>query len=336
MLPAGHRRTTKNMPEGQKEQSAKSLGRLEQVDLRTVWIQEATGFTPWLAQPDNLDLLGQTLGLNLAPESVEAALGSFRADIVCRDTGTDAHVLIENQLERTDHDHLGKLLTYAASLEAVTVVWLAATFRDEHRAALDWLNRITPSDFRFFGVEIELWRIGDSPEAPKFNVVSMPNDWSRSVATSMGTPRLSETKLRQLEYWAGLQTTLDSQNGPIAGNRKPQPQHWMPYPIGRAEFYLAAVANTRERLARAELYLIGDEAAERLARLEAQRDEIEGELGYPLEWGDQSPTARDRRISCYLRDIDAEDESDWPRQHQWLAERLNQLHRAFVERIRAL
>ena len=213
--------------------------RLEQVDLRTVWSHEAEGFTPWLAQADNLDLLGETLGLTLEVEAVEKSLGSFRADIVCREEA-GSYVLIENQLERTNHDHLGKLLTYAASLEAVTVVWLAATFREEHRAVLDWLNRITPEEYRFFGVEIEVWRIGDSPEAPKFNVVSMPNDWSRSVAATVDDRKLSEGRLSQLEYWAGLQSTLDAHNGRVAGNRKPQPQGWMAYPIGRSGFHLGA------------------------------------------------------------------------------------------------
>lgn len=309
--------------------------RLEQVDLRKVWSREAEGFTPWLAQPDNLDLLGQTLGLTLELDAVEKALGSFRADIVCREeAGT--YVLIENQLERTNHDHLGKLLTYAASLEAVTVVWLAATFREEHRAVLDWLNRITPREYRFFGVEIEVWRIGDSPEAPKFNVVSMPNDWSRSMAATVGDAGLSEARLSQLEYWAGLQSTLDAQKGQVAGNRKPQPQGWMEYPIGRTGFALAAVMNTREKLVRAEIYIRGAQAAERLQALEGQRDQVEQDLGYSLVWGDQSPTARDRRIASYLRDADPEDESDWPRQHEWLATRLNELYGVFVARIRSL
>ena len=279
---------------------------------------------------------GQTLGLSLETESVEREVGSFRADIVCKDTGTGSSVLIENQLERTDHDHLGKLLTYAASLEAVTVVWLAAHFRDEHRAALDWLNRITPADFRFFGLEIELWRIGDSPVAPKFNIASMPNDWSRSVAPAIGGATKSETKLKQMEYWTGLQSVLDAQNGQVAGNRKPQPQHWMDYPIGRTGFNLAAVMHGRDKYVRVDLYLSGEEANERLGLLELQKDEIERELGYALEWGDQSPTARDRRIAYYHRDIDPEDESDWHRQHEWIAKHLNDLYRAFVHRVRSL
>lgn len=310
-------------------------GRLERVDLREVWLREAEGFTPWLAQPDNLELLGETLGLSLEIEAVEKALGSFRADIVCREED-GAHVLIENQLERTDHDHLGKLLTYAASLEAVTVVWLAGTFREEHRAVLDWLNRITPEDYRFFGVEIEVWRIGDSPEAPKFNVVSTPNDWSRSVAATVGDTRLSEGSLRRIEYWNSLHAVLDARNGRVRGNRKPQPEGWMSYSIGRTGFRLAAAMNTRERLLRAELYIQGERADERLRGLEAHRDEIERELGYGLEWGDQSSTARDRRIACYLRDADPEDASDWPRQHEWLATHLNALYGAFAERVRTV
>ncbi len=309
--------------------------RLEQVDLRTVWSHEAEGFTPWLAQADNLDLLGESLGLTLEVEAVEKSLGSFRADIVCREEA-GSYVLIENQLERTNHDHLGKLLTYAASLEAVTVVWLAATFREEHRAVLDWLNRITPEEYRFFGVEIEVWRIGDSPEAPKFNVVSMPNDWSRSVAATVDDRKLSEGRLSQLEYWAGLQSTLDAHNGRVAGNRKPQPQGWMAYPIGRSGVHLGAAMNTREKHLRVELYIHGERPDERLQGLEGQRDQIERDLGYPLEWGDQSPTARDRRIACYLRDADPEDESDWQRQHEWLATRLNELYGAFADRVRSL
>lgn len=313
-----------------------SLGRLQRVDLRTIWTSEPAGFTPWLAKPANLEILGETLGLELEPESVEKEVGSFRADIVCKDIGTDSSVLIENQLEQTDHDHLGKLLTYAAGLQAVTVVWLAERFRDEHRAALDWLNEITQQDSRFFGLEIELWRIGDSPAAPKFNIVSMPNDWSRSVAQAARTTddaKLSELRLMQRKYWTGLNDRLKAASGPVSGNRKAQAVSWMAYGIGLGGFRLGAVMNTWDKVIRVELYISGDNAAERLVLLEGQKDEIERELGYPLEWGDQSPTARDRRISYYLREVDPENEPDWPQQHQWIAEHLNKMHRAFARRV---
>ena len=315
------------------------LGRLQRVELRAVWKNEPTEFTPWLAEPENLQILGETLGLELEPSFVEKEVGSFRADIVCKEIGTDSSVLIENQLEKTNHDHLGKLLTYAAGLQAVTVVWLAEGFRDEHRAALDWLNEITHRDARFFGLEIELWQIGDSPAAPKFNIVSMPNDWSRSVTRRTRTPddaELSELKVMQRKYWTGLQDKLTVTGGPVRGNRKPQPQSWMPYGIGVGGFRLAAVMNTVEKFLRVELYIFSEDANERLGLLERNKDEIERKFGYPLKWGDQSPAARDRRIAYYLRDVDLAEESDWPRQHDWLAKHLNEMHHAFAQQVRDL
>ena len=140
----------------------KNLGRLERVELRDIWLSEASDFTPWLARKENLEILGQTLGMiDLELEAQERPVGPFRADILCKDIETNRWVLIENQLERTDHNHLGQLLTYASGLEAVTIVWIAARFTEEHRSTLDWLNRITDESFRFFGLEVEHWRIGD-------------------------------------------------------------------------------------------------------------------------------------------------------------------------------
>lgn len=162
--------------------TTKNLGRLERVELRNIWQSEAWDFTPWLARKENLEILGETLGIDLELEAQERPVAPFRADILCKDIGTNRWVLIENQLERTDHVHLGQLLTYASGLEAVTIVWIAAQFTEEHRSTLDWLNRITDESFRFFGLEVELWKIADSPAAPKLNIVSKPNDWSQSVA----------------------------------------------------------------------------------------------------------------------------------------------------------
>ena len=150
----------------------KTLGRLQKVELREAWTTESGDFTPWLAKEENLSLLGETIGIELELESQEKDVGPFRADILCKDTATDNWVLIENQLERTDHTHLGQLLTYAAGLNAVTIVWIAERFTAEHRAALDWLNEKTDEKINFFGLEIELWQIGDSPIAPKFNIIS--------------------------------------------------------------------------------------------------------------------------------------------------------------------
>ena len=203
------------------------LGRLSRVDLRKVWTSEASDFTPWLATEENMTVLGETLGIELELEAQEKAVGPFRADILCREIGTGAWVLIENQLERTDHSHLGQLLTYAAGLEAATIIWIASRFNDEHRSTLDWLNKITEERFRFFGLEVELWRIGESPAAPKFNVVSKPNDWSRSVAQgkrALDLEDLSTVKAMQLEYWAAFGEALREVRGKVPGDRKAQAQ----------------------------------------------------------------------------------------------------------------
>ncbi|MFO0864561.1 MAG: hypothetical protein U0744_07915 [Gemmataceae bacterium] len=177
------------------------LGRLERAELRTAWSSESSDFTPWLAKEENIRLLGETIGIELEVEAEETGVGPFRADILCKDTINGSWVLIENQLERTDHTHLGQLITYAAGLHAVTIVWVAARFTEEHRAALDWLNEVTSEDILFFGLEVELWRIGDSPLAPKFNIVSSPNDWTRSVADArkaIEQGELSESRKRYL------------------------------------------------------------------------------------------------------------------------------------------
>jgi hypothetical protein len=206
------------------------LGRLERVELRDIWVSEATSFTLWLARAENLSVLGEALNIDLELEAQERAVGPFRADLLCKDISNDRWVLIENQLERTDHTHLSQLLTYASGLDAVTIVWIAARFTEEHRSTLDWLNKITDESFRFFGLEVELWKIGSSPAAPKFNIVSKPNEWSQSVARvarAIDDADLSEGSVMLREYWTVLNPVLDAAGGPVAGNKKPQPKSWM-------------------------------------------------------------------------------------------------------------
>ena len=188
------------------------LGRLERVDLREVWKIEAQDFTPWLASEESLSVLADTLHMELELVALETNVGPFRADILCRNADGGAWVLIENQLERTDHSHLGQLLTYAAGLNAVTICWIAESFTEEHRATLDWLNEITDDSFRFFGLEVELWQIGKSPVAPKFNIVSKPNDWRGSIVDPEPLP---PRKQLQREFWSALMQRLDDRKGPV-------------------------------------------------------------------------------------------------------------------------
>ncbi len=315
-----------------------ALGTLTRVDLRDVWTSEAEHFTPWLAREENLNILSESLGIALELEALEKAVGPFRADILCKEGGTDTWVLIENQLERSDHVHLGQLLTYVSGLEAVTIVWIAARFTDEHRSTLDWLNRITDDHFRFFGLEVELWRIGESPAAPRFNIISKPNDWSRSVARaarSIEDSGFSGTKALQQAYWRALNSVLNKLDGPVTGDRKPQAKSWMTFPIGRTQFNLGTTMVRSRQEISAYLYIKGAEAKANFHLLTKQKIAIERELGYPLEW-EELPGGQDSRISLYHRDVDPEDEGDWLRQHGWLASTLNDLHRAFASRIRVL
>lgn len=314
------------------------LGRLEKVDLREIWQSEPADFTPWLAQPENLSILSETLGIDLEFEAQERSVGPFRADILCKDIGTDNWVLVENQLAKTDHTHLGQLLTYASGLQAVTIVWIAAQFTEEHRATLDWLNEITDDKFRFFGLEVELWRIGQSLAAPKFNAVSKPNNWSRSVARaarSIDDAELTDTRVGQREYWDAFHAHLQEMSGPVSGNRKAQPQSWMNYGVGRTGFHLSANMNRLKKYVRTELYISGQEAKKYFELLLSRKEAIENKLGFPLEW-EPLPDRTDCRAAVYLRDADADQKEDWNRQHEWLCKKINQLHDVFSPEVKAL
>ena len=314
--------------------NTKTLGRLEKVELREAWTSEAGHFTPWLAQEDNLRLLGEAIGIELELEAQEKDVGPFRADILCKNTATDEWVLIENQLERTDHTHLGQLLTYAAGLKAVTIVWIARNFTDEHRAALDWLNERTDEKINLFGLEVELWRIGDSPIAPKFNVVCQPNDWSRTVKQiADGTGGFSPHNQLQVKFWTAYRDYMESKNS-VVRCQKPQPHHWMNHPMGHSGAHMCSIislwnseSGQREPEIRAELYLHGRNAKPYFAALERQKETIEKALGFHLTWYNQEGTSSCRIFVC--QDADFRNETLWPEQFEWLRQRLETMHRVF-------
>lgn len=315
--------------------STTCLGRLEQVDLRKVWLNEAGHFTPWLAQDDNIALLADTLGLDLKVEALEKGVGPYRADIVCRDTTDGTLVLIENQLEKTNHVHLGQLLTYAAGLDAVTVVWIAERFTDEHRAALDWLNEITSERVGFFGLEIELWRIGNSPVAPKFNVVSRPNDWIKvSSGGGGGGANLSETQELQFEYWkAFLEHAKQSKSN--LKMHKALPQHWLTVSIGRSNFHMAGTINTLEERIAVELYLGGADAKKHFAQLFAEKEVIDKAIGGALEWM-ELPNRKASRILQPRANSNIKHRANWPEQHKWMLDTFERFDTVFRPRVKAL
>lgn len=314
------------------------LCRLERVELRSTWSSESRDFTPWLASPENLRLLGDTIGVDLELEGQEQGVGPFRADILCKDTATNSFVLIENQLARTDHTHLGQLITYAAGLKAATIVWIAQPFTEEHRAALDWLNEITDEAFNFFGLEIELWRIGESPVAPKFNVVCKPNDWSRNVRVPS---ELTDAKALQVAFWTEFRTFVSGKSTTIKAT-KPLPQNWMNIALGRSGFTLAAVASLwdsesasyESNEVRAELVISVDRASEYFNLLADQKAEIERQLGFEPVWYNAAGVK-----SCRVfvrRGADLRARTSWPELHMWLLHHLEAFQRVFGPRVRSL
>lgn len=159
-----------------------NLSRLEEIkDLRTVWPHEALDFTPWLSQDDNISLLADAIGLDITVDETESSVGDFNVDIFASETGTDRKIIIENQLEDTNHDHLGKLITYASGKSADVIIWVVKHAREEHKAAIEWLNNHTDEKIGFFLCEIKLYRIGTSEPAVKFEVIEKPNDWTKEV-----------------------------------------------------------------------------------------------------------------------------------------------------------
>ena len=310
------------------------LGRLTKVPPRKFWEDEEVDFTPWLAREKNISLLSETVRMELEVEGTEIKVGPFEADILCRNTVTDKQVVIENQLEPTDHKHLGQLLTYAAGLDAVTVVWIAERFTEEHRAALDWLNEITDEGFSFFGLEIELWRIGDSPMAPKFNVVSHPNDWTKTVSrTSRG--ELTATNQLYLEYWTALRDRIEERNGVIRPV-KPRPRYWLGFGVGRSKFRLYASASVRDKLIYVGLTLRGPDAKPHFQGLKGCKVNIEKEIGAKLKWDEKVDSEQSEIYLPFCNKINLENRQDWNRQHQWLCDKLEIFHKVFSQRVKEL
>lgn len=317
------------------------LGTLESVNIREVWQGEASHFTPWLAQPDNLERLGEALAMKLESVSTETPVGPFYADIVCSDLNDNSTVLIENQLERTDHRHLGQIFTYAAGLDAVTIIWISPQFTEEHRAAIDWLNRITLDKFSFFGVEIELWKIGNSAPAPKFNIVAKPNDWTRAMrrkrpdsggATNPAT--ITDLRLNQIAFWEGFQDYLVNKNSPVVC-QKPGPRHWMWHAIGRSGLALSSIITSTTKSAaseiRAEFVIHEDLTGSRMEALRNLEEELRKATGEDIYF--ESNVGSANRSKFYVSRI-----GDWskPEKQEEIYQWLDNKHRAILQVIKPL
>ena len=315
--------------------TTQELGTIDKVDIREVWPNEATDFTPWLAE--NLATLGKALGLDLELQTQEAPVGGYSLDILARDVQSGRPVVIENQLGPTDHAHLGQLLTYAAGFDANVIVWIAKEFRDEHRQALDLLNHRTGEESEFFGVEVELWKIAESPAAVNFNLVSTPNEWRKQTVTSprAGGP-VSEKREKYREFFQGLIDTLREQHR-FTNAKKGQPQSWYSFSAGSSGFSYGVSFN-RDGRARVELYIdTGERERNKQAYdwFEDQKDSVESELKVSLEW-ERLDSRRASSISVRRAGTIDDDPEALKALKAWMIEGLLDFKRVFGPRLAEL
>lgn len=309
-----------------------AFGKLEPVEIRSCWPDEARNFTPWLATPEGVAMLSEALGLDLAVQATEVdAGGPFCCDILARDLATDKLVVIENQLEKTNHDHLGKALTYGAVLNAQTVVWIAKTFTDEHRKAVEYLNEATRGNLLIYGIELQVWRIGQSLPAPRFEVLCAPNEIVRQVQQARDAgEQLSDTKLLQQKFWQAVRDRLHA-SGKIKSTQTPRPQYWYNVALGRSGIFLVLVANTWEKFVGVQVYISNRVATAALQALAPMRSAIEAEIGEPLQWN-PNPEKSDKIIAL-RRKGDIADPAQFDALASWIADYTVRFHKAFAPRI---
>ena len=260
------------------------LSKLVKVPLREVWKHEALDFTQWLALPDNLALLGEMIGIELVDAKTEEGVGKFYVDIVAKDENGHT-VVIENQLESTNHDHLGKIITYAAGVDAEVVVWIVEHAREEHEQAVNWLNEHTTEGANFFLLQIEAWKIDASLPAPRFNVIAKPNDWAKTVKQSAASTTVSDLKLQQQAFFEQVRQHGEEHALHIRSWRQTRPQYWYDVSIGSSQAHIRLlVQSTGTKQVVVSIYI--PENQDLFNALNAQCSDIEGALGVKLDWQD--------------------------------------------------
>ena len=300
-----------------------NLGRIEQVDLREIWKHEATNFTKWLAKPENLDLLSDEIDIELSLIDTEYNVGRFNVDIFAEELSADRKVIIENQLERTDHDHLGKLITYASGLDAEIIIWIVKDVLEEHQQAIDWLNENTDEKINFFAIKMEVWKIGNSEPAPKFHIISKPNNWTKSVKQSVQKTALTETKLLQLKFWDSFKRYAIEKKLNLR-LRKTGPQHWYDLSFGRTDCHIALTINSQKKELACEIYI--PNSKETFNQFHSDKDEIDNVINQ-LEWM-ELPTKKASRIKKKVKG-DFTKENKWKEYFEWLGKTAIQFQETF-------
>ena len=305
-----------------------NLSRLEEIkDLRVVWPREAQDFTRWLGKDENITLLAEAIGLDeINVEEEESPVGGFKVDIFASETGTERKIIIENQLEDTNHDHLGKLITYASGKSADVIVWVVKRAREEHRAAIEWLNNHTDENVGFFLCEIKLYRIGTSNPAVKFEVIEKPNNWTKEIKKS-----LNETEQNRYEYWVAFQDyALQNVNFANAFNRKkPSKYHSMRFSVGSSSCHIAVSQIQKKNELDVELWI--DDDKDLFHSLFERKNAIESETGLKFDWR-ELPERKASRI-VIVKKVEFGKRNQWNAQFDWLIDVMIKMQKTFKKYI---
>ncbi len=308
--------------------TAITLGRLTKIDdLRSVWKNEATDFTRWLSQEQNLNSLGDAIDMDLELDGIESSVGEFRVDILCREKDTTNRVIIENQLEPSNHEHLGKLVTYASGKDARVVIWIVKTAREEHAKAIEWLNEHT--DIDFFLIEMELWRIGDSEVAPKFSIIEKPNGWQKRIKQE---DKLSPSAQFRMQFWDAFKTfAVSNKDFASAGfhTTKAWEQSFYDLRFGTSMAHVVLSIATQQQKISACLYFQNNKDAFFQLK-ERHKDDVESFLGAAVVW---SEGKKDCTVGVE-RKIVITDEQNWNEGMAWLCHQamlMKEVFRKYVE-----
>jgi hypothetical protein len=307
-----------------------NLSRITKVNPREIWKHEALDFTQWLAKEENISILCEELGIEINNVKPEAAAGRYNVDIIADEIDSQRKVIIENQLEPTDHKHLGQILTYASAYDAAIIIWIVTDYTEEHRQAIDWFNRNISEGISFFLIQIEVYRIGNSDPAPKFNLICEPNDWGKTVKKSEGGDTLSELKLQQKEFWESLKEYASTANTRLNLGRVAKPQHWYNIAMGTSRCHIALTQNSQKQYVGCEVYIRNDNAL--FDQLLKNKALIEKEIGLELEWMELPDATASRILITYKGN--PRDKTKWPEYFEWLIKIANSYSKVFIKYIK--
>ncbi|HFI0683389.1 TPA: DUF4268 domain-containing protein [Streptococcus suis] len=293
------------------------LGRLKEVDIRELWAHEQYNFSNWLAKEENIELLNETVGLTLTDIDKEVYVGSYRCDLVAVDETTDVKIIIENQLDSTDHDHLGKIITYASGLDANVIIWIVKEAREEHKSAIEWLNNNMAKEISFFLLEIKAYRIGDSLPAPMFKVVEKPNDFIKSNK-SVKDGDLSKTQAERLNFWTEFNRVV-TENGKPFNVRKATTDHWYDVAIGTSDAHISITLVNKDGTIGVELYV--RDCKDLFDNLYEHKEEIENKLGFNMHW-ERLDDKKASRIKSYIPGLNFNKQRNYPELMNLVIERV--------------